>query len=203
MYAQGRARNRGRSMPKTGAEGYLEGQLLIAMPTMEDPRFSRSVIYLCAHNAEGAMGLVVNKELDLLTFSELLEQVGVKEVPPEREIRILFGGPVETGRGFVLHSAEYHQDSTLSVNEDFAVTASVEILRDIARGVGPKSCILALGYAGWSAGQLENEIQANGWLNAAADPGFVFETDIEEMWEKAIAGLGIDHSKLTGQAGHA
>ncbi len=190
-------------IPKSTGEGYLVGQLLIAMPMMEDPRFARSVIYVCAHNADGAMGLVVNKELDSLSFSELLEQVGVDVPPPEKQIRVHFGGPVESGRGFVLHTAEYDQGGTLTVDGAFAVTVSIDILRDIVSGTGPDRSLLALGYAGWGPGQLDAEIQANGWLHAPADPSLVFDADIETKWQSAIAALGIDPSMLAGQSGHA
>ncbi|MCP4329005.1 MAG: YqgE/AlgH family protein [Alphaproteobacteria bacterium] len=190
-------------IPESDSGGYLPGHLLIAMPTMEDPRFSRAVIYMCAHNAEGAMGLVVNKELDSLSFSELLKQVGVDPPPADKEIRVHFGGPVETGRGFVLHSADYDQGGTLTVDDTFAVTASIDILRDIALGNGPDRSLLALGYAGWGPGQLETEIQANGWLHSSADPELVFATDLEAKWLRAVAALGIDPSMLAGEPGHA
>ena len=190
-------------IPKSTGEGYLVGQLLIAMPMMEDPRFARSVIYVCAHNADGAMGLVVNKELESLSFSELLEQVGVDLPPPDKQIRVHFGGPVETGRGFVLHTAEYDQGGTLTVDGAFAVTVSIDILRDIVSGTGPDRSLLALGYAGWGPGQLDAEIQANGWLHAPADPSLVFDADIDAKWQSAIAALGIDVTMLAGQSGHA
>ena len=191
-------------IPESTGDGYLVGQLLIAMPMMEDPRFARSVIYVCAHNADGAMGLVVNKELESLSFSELLEQVGIDVSPPEKQIRVHFGGPVETGRGFVLHTADYDQGGTLTVDDAFAVTAaSIDILRDIGSGAGPDRSLLALGYAGWGPGQLDAEIQANGWLHAPADPSLVFAADVDAKWQKAIAALGIDPSMLAGQSGHA
>ncbi len=190
-------------IPKSTGEGYLVGQLLIAMPMMENPHFAHSVIYMCTHNADGAMGLVVNKELESLSFSELLEQVGVDVPPPEKQIRVHFGGPVETGRGFVLHTAEYDQGGTLTVDGAFAVTVSIDILRDIVSGTGPDRSLLALGYAGWGPGQLDAEIQANGWLHAPADPSLVFDADIDAKWQSAIAALGIDPSMLAGQSGHA
>jgi putative transcriptional regulator len=190
-------------IPKSTGEGYLVGQLLIAMPMMEDPRFARSVIYVCAHNADGAMGLVVNKELESLSFSELLEQVGIDVPSPDKQIRVHFGGPVETGRGFVLHTAEYDHGGTLAVDDSFAFTASIEILREIVSGTGPDRSLLALGYAGWGPGQLDAEIQANGWLHAPADPSLVFDADIDAKWQSAIAALGIDVTMLAGQSGHA
>ncbi len=183
--------------------GYLDGQLLVAMPTMTDPRFERSVIYMCAHTAEGAMGLVVNKELDTLTFPELLEQIGIAPTHVEDQIRIHFGGPVESGRGFVLHSADYVHDGTLMVDENIALTASVDILRAIAEGQGPRDRLLVLGYAGWGAGQLESEIQANGWLHVTPDRDLVFDGDLDTKWERAMAKLGVDFNKLSGDIGHA
>jgi putative transcriptional regulator len=181
----------------------LTGQLLIAMPNMSDPRFERSVIYVCAHNEEGAMGLVVNKLIGSLTFPDLLQQLGIETGDLEDEIRVHFGGPVETGRGFVLHSADYLHEGSLQVNEEVALTATVDILREIAKGRGPRRCLLALGYAGWGPGQLDSEIQANGWLNVDADEALLFDDDLEEKWQRAISKLGFDVTKLSGDAGHA
>ncbi len=184
-------------------EGYLEGQLLIAMPAMSDPRFARSVIYLCAHNADGAMGLVINKQLDTLTFPELLKQLEINADRPFGQTMVHFGGPVETGRGFVLHSAEFVHDGTLIVTDDIALTATVDILRLIADGTGPRQNLLALGYAGWGAGQLEAEIQDNAWLNVPADPLIIFDGDNNAKWDLAIGKLGIDPAQLSGAHGHA
>ena len=183
--------------------GYLTGHLLIAMPQMQDPRFSRSVVYMCAHTEDGAMGLVVNKLVENVTFPDLLEQLNIETGTVEQEIRIHFGGPVETGRGFVLHSAEYVQDATLVVDQHVALTATVDILKSIAEGGGPHHSLLALGYAGWAPGQLEHEIQANGWLSVPADPELVFGSGLDNKWGAAMAKIGIDHSKLSGTAGHA
>lgn len=183
--------------------GYLAGQLLIAMPQMTDPRFARTVVYLCAHSAEGAMGLVINRLLDGLTFVELLEQLGIELAPDRAPIRVHLGGPVEGGRGFVLHSTDYMHDSSLLVQDDVALTATVDVLRAIALGAGPRDSILALGYAGWSAGQLDAEIKENAWLNVPADAGLLFGTDLERKWEAAIHKLGIDPSLLSVSAGHA
>jgi len=187
---------------KRDKNGYLTGQLLIAMPGMRDTRFARSVVYLCAHNAEGAMGLVVNKLLDSVSFEELLQQLGI-EGRPGQPIAIHFGGPVESGRGFVLHSADYKQDSTLEVDDRIALTATLDVLRDIAQGGGPKQHLFALGYAGWGPGQLDQELQANGWLTAEADERLVFGEDQAAKWQAAIARLGIDPARLTFDAGHA
>jgi putative transcriptional regulator len=188
---------------KDVAEGYLEGQLLIAMPTMGDARFERTVIFLCAHSAQGAMGLVVNKLANQITFRELLDQLSVDAPAVQRDIRVHFGGPVETGRGFVLHSADYQQDSTLLVGQQVGLTATVDILRAIADGAGPRLGLLALGYAGWAPGQLDSEIQANGWLNAPADLEILFDGELETKWERALHKVGVDVSFLSSDAGHA
>lgn len=182
---------------------YLTGQLLIAMPGMRDERFAKSVIYMCAHNDEGAMGLVLNQVLDSLSFADLLQQLDIDDVDPHHMIPVHFGGPVESGRGFVLHTADYNQEATLSVNDEYALTATMDILKAIARGDGPRRSMLALGYAGWGRGQLETEIQANGWLQVPADHDLVFGLDFSNKWNQAIAKLGIDPSMLSDEAGHA
>jgi putative transcriptional regulator len=182
---------------------YLTGQLLIAMPSMLDSRFTRTVIYLCAHNEEGAMGLVVNRLIGSITFPDLLEQLDIDSSGVKDEIHVHFGGPVESGRGFVLHSADYHQEGTLKVSDIMSLTATIDILRDMAGGGGPHHSMLALGYAGWGPGQLDSEIQANGWLHVAADDKLVFDTDLNGKWERAISKLGFDPSMLSGAAGHA
>jgi putative transcriptional regulator len=185
-------------------EGYLTGQLLIAMPTMMDQRFERAVIYMCAHTADGAMGLVINHEIESVTFPDLLEQLHIEPGGISGdEIRVMFGGPVETGRGFVLHSADYVQDTTLLVNQEIGLTATKEILRDIATGAGPRRSLLALGYAGWGPGQLDAEIQANGWLHAPADEAILFDQKIAAKWDQALARIGINSMSLSGDAGHA
>ena len=184
-------------------EGYLTGQLLVAMPQMEDPRFVRSVIYLCAHSAEGAMGLVVNKLMDNISFPDLLDQLNLAGSDTPQGIKVHFGGPVETGRGFVLHSAEYTQDATLVIDKTVALTATIDILKAIAAGQGPRHSLLALGYAGWGPGQLDDEIQRNGWLSVPADSGLIFGTGLDDRWERAIGKLGIDASMLSGTAGRA
>lgn len=188
---------------------YLDGQLLIAMPLMSDPRFARTVIYMCAHSEDGAMGLIINQPADSITFDDLLERLDIEsaadggESDPGR-LPIHFGGPVETGRGFVLHTSDYFAaDSTLSIDDGVCLTATIEILRAIADGIGPDRAILALGYAGWSPGQLEREIHANGWLHCPADQDLVFETDTELKYERALAKIGIDPSHLVADAGHA
>lgn len=183
---------------------YLTGQLLIAMPQMEDPRFARSVVYICAHTEDGAMGLVVNRPIDSVTFPDLLEQLNI-DAPGDTsdKIRVMFGGPVETGRGFVLHSSDYMQDTTLLVSKSVGLTATLEILRDIANGHGPRQSLFALGYAGWGPGQLDAEIQSNGWLTVAADDALLFDGEVEAKWAGALAKLGVSAEVLSGDAGHA
>ena len=175
----------------------------MAMPTMGDPRFEQTVIYMCAHSEDGAMGLIVNKLVDYITFPELLEQLDIEVQTPAEEILVHAGGPVETGRGFVLHSTDYVQDSTLVVSDSIGLTATADILTAIAEGVGPERSLLALGYSGWAPGQLENEIQANGWLHTEAEDDLVFGTNLPDKWPRAIAKLGIDLSLFAGDAGHA
>ncbi len=181
----------------------LVGQLLVAMPQMEDPRFERAIIYLCAHNADGAMGVVVNKLVDAITFDALLDQLGIEPLAPCNTIRVHFGGPVETGRGFVLHSSDYVQPNTLVVDERFALTSTIDVLKAIAEGRGPSRCLLALGYAGWGSGQLDTEMLENTWLSVPADDDLVFGSDISHKWENAIHKLGIDLLSLSSDAGHA
>ncbi|MBT3557352.1 MAG: YqgE/AlgH family protein [Rhodospirillales bacterium] len=184
-------------------DGYLTGQLIVAMPGMGDPRFDKSVIYLCAHSEEGAMGLVINREIEELTFPDLLEQLDIEPAPGATPIRIQFGGPVESSRGFVLHSPDYLQDGTLVVDDGMALTATVDILRAIADGSGPTSRLLALGYAGWGPGQLDSEIKDNGWLHVEADGDLVFDTDLGSKWDRAMTKIGIDPFMLSDVAGHA
>jgi putative transcriptional regulator len=196
-------RNRGR--------GYLDGQMLVAMPAMLDDRFTRSLIYICAHSSEGAMGIVVNHPAPNINFSDLLVKLDV--IPeadsirlPERAdvVKVMRGGPVETERGFVLHSADFFiENSTLPIDEGICLTATLDILKAIARGTGPASAILALGYAGWAPGQLETEIQGNGWLHCAPDSELIFGADVGGKYEKALKKIGIDLGMLSSEAGHA
>ncbi|PYF04599.1 putative transcriptional regulator [Rhodopseudomonas faecalis] len=198
--------------PEHSAEGsYLDGQLLVAMPVMEDERFARSVIYVCAHSAEGAMGIIVNRPAGSINFPELLVQLEIIDkadqikLPENAEsMRVLKGGPVETGRGFVLHSSDFFiKDATLPIDDGICLTATVDILKAIAKGAGPKRAILALGYAGWAPGQLENEIQENGWLHCAADPDLIFGSDVEDKYTRALHKIGIEPGMLSNEAGHA
>lgn len=192
-------------------EGYLDGRLLIAMPVMGDPRFERSVIYMCAHSSEGAMGIIVNRRAGSIDFPQLLMQLDIIEdgdritLPGNAEtMNVLKGGPVETGRGFVLHSSDFViDDATLPIDEGICLTATVDILKAIAKGDGPKRAILALGYAGWAPGQLESEIQSNGWLHCTADTDLIFGSDTEDKYNRALRKIGIDPGMLSAEAGHA
>ncbi len=193
------------------SEGYLEGQMLVAMPAMDDERFARTVVYICAHSAEGAWGIVVNRRSRRVRFPELLVQLDVIKQDdairlPERaaNIEVLRGGPVERGRGFMLHTADYRGDaSTVKLADGFAVTATLDILKTIAHGEGPDKAVLALGYAGWGPGQLDQELQANGWLTVDADESFIFNPDQDSKYQRALKKIGIDPAMLSGEAGHA
>jgi putative transcriptional regulator len=189
--------------PPPVASEFLTGQLLIAMPTMEDPRFAQSVIYLCAHTPEGAMGLVLNRPLQRPKFDDLLRQLEVAPVPPARRIQLCAGGPMDNARGFVLHTADWTGEGSLRVNESLALTASLDVLKAIAEGNGPREGLLALGYAGWGPGQLDAEIQQNAWLSVPADETIVFDDGHETKWRRALAKLNIDPLLLSGAAGHA
>jgi putative transcriptional regulator len=197
---------------RPGRKGqYLDGTLLIAMPSMRDQRFARSVIFMCAHSKDGAMGLIINQRASHITFPQLLRQLDIvkrqdfDKLPEEVHARAVHvGGPVETVRGFVLHSSDYvASDSTLEIKGGVCLTATIDILKAMAAGKGPQRAILALGYSGWSAGQLESEIQANGWLHCAADSEIVFDVADDEKYDRAMARLGVDLSHLVSDAGHA
>ncbi len=185
------------------ADGLLTGQLLIAMPAMNTPHFAQAVIYVCAHTPEGAMGIVLNRPLSSPSFGDLLEQLDVKPVPPVREIELHRGGPVDAARGFVLHTTDWTGDGSLMVDPSMALTASLDVLKAIADGGGPKHGFLALGYAGWGPGQLDREMTENAWLSAPASPEIVFDGDHEAKWRRAMAILKVDPSLLSGEAGHA
>ncbi len=181
----------------------LTGQLLIAMPSMESERFSHSVIYMCAHTEEGAMGLVLNRPLASPTFEDLLKQLDVAPLPPARRIQLCDGGPVEGARGFVLHTADWTGEGSLQVTDEVALTASLDVLKAIASGAGPRECLLALGYAHWAPGQLDDEIHANAWLSAPARLDLVFDDDHASKWHRAFASLRVNPAWLSGAAGHA
>lgn len=185
------------------ADQFLTGQLLIAMPTMADPRFAQAVIYVCAHTLDGAMGLVVNRPLTKPKFDDLLRQLEIEPVPPARRIRLCAGGPVEHARGFVLHTADWTGEGSLKVNDALALTASLDVLKAIAEGGGPREGVLALGYAGWGPGQLEAEIQQNTWLSVPATERLLFGEDDDSKWRRALASMKIDPLLLSGAAGHA
>ena len=182
---------------------YFTGQLLVAMPGMRDEQFYKTVIYICAHTDDGAMGLVLNQVIKGLSFPSLLEQLGIEEGANGRAVPIHFGGPVEAGRGFVLHTDDYQQDATLEVDGGVSLTATVDVLKAVARGRGPKQSLLALGYAGWGPGQLDDEIKANGWLQAPADRELIFDGDQATKWDRSIEKIGIDPRMLSDEVGHA
>ena len=206
--AKSKSKSQQRKMSK---RGYLDGQMLIAMPSMGDERFARSVIYVCAHSTEGAMGIIVNQPAAHISFPDLLVQLDVVpaadliQLPTHAGgVKVLKGGPVDTQRGFVLHSSDFYiENSTLPIDEGICLTATLDILKAIARGDGPKSAILALGYAGWAPGQLENEIQHNGWLHCSADSELIFGQDTGGKYQKALKKIGIDLGMLSTEAGHA
>ena len=189
--------------------GYLDGQFLVAMPGMEDERFRRGVVYLCAHSDEGAMGILVNQPMRALSFRDLLVQLRI--LPSEnatgdtaRDILLVQGGPVETGRGFVLHSPDFQSaDSTLAIDTDVCLTATLDVLRALASGQGPERATMALGYAGWASGQLEQEIRENGWLTCPGDPSLIYDHDLDGKYERALRRIGVDPASLSSLAGRA
>lgn len=186
----------------TRAADQLAGQLLIAMPSLEDPNFVQSVILLCAHGADGAMGLMLNRAVHHLTFASLLQQLDIQPEPPRRALRLCAGGPVETTRGFVLHSRDWMSESSLPIAEHFALTTSLDILKSLAEGDGPRAGLLALGYAGWGPGQLEAELAENAWLSSPADEALIFDHDNDTRWHRAMAKLHITLAALSPAAGH-
>ncbi|MEM6676571.1 MAG: YqgE/AlgH family protein [Pseudomonadota bacterium] len=182
-----------------GEEAFLAGQILIAMPTMPDPRFKRSLIYLCSHSDEGAMGLMINRTADNICMADLFQKLSIPLPEDIGAEPILVGGPVETGRGFVLHSSEYHvDDASMRIDQEFSMTATLEVLHAIARGEGPRERMVALGYAGWGPGQLEMELRQHGWLACAPDHALLFGTDQDAKWNQALAKLGISAALLAG-----
>lgn len=182
----------------------LTGKFLVAMPGMGDPRFDKSVILICAHSEDGAMGLIVNKTVEDVTFSGLLDHLNIPRAPEGREIAVHFGGPVERGRGFVLHSRDYRGSAaTMKIEGGYGMTATQDVLEALARGDGPHHALLALGYSGWGPGQLESEIARNDWLTADADAGLVFAKDDAAKWTGALRGMGIDPLSLSSKAGRA
>jgi putative transcriptional regulator len=187
-----------------GIDDYsFTGKLLVAMPYMSDPRFSHAVIFVCGHDEKGTMGIIINKPLPTVSFHDLMEQLGLTPSTNMEKINIHYGGPVEIGRGFVLHTDDYVSDSTVIVDNGFALTATLDILRALASDRGPQKAILALGYVGWGAGQLEREIQENGWISIEPTPEIVFSPDLENKWVAALASIGVNPAILSLESGHA
>ncbi len=192
-----------RNDEKSFLKGYLTGQILVSSPFMNDARFHSAVIYMCGHDRNGAMGFIINKPLPNIRFRDLLDQLHIKHKGTTLELPVYYGGPVEVGRGFVLHTSDYHHPSTVKINEEFAITATLEILKVIADQEGPEQSLLTLGYTGWSAGQLEQEIQENQWLVLKGTKDFVYKTMVDTMWNKAYENLGIDPHLMTLESGRA
>ncbi len=192
------------------SRSYLDGQCLVAMPGMGDTRFARSVVYICAHSEDGAMGIILNRRADDMNFTDLLVQLdiiarhdAIRLPSSAGQVPVIKGGPVETGRGFVLHSPDFFAESSLPIDDGVCLTATLDILKAMAAGEGPASAVLALGYAGWSAGQLESEIQANGWLHCPADTGLIFGAALDGKYDRALSKIGVDLAALSSEAGHA
>ena len=182
---------------------YLTGKLLVAMPFMEDSRFDHAVIYVCGHDEYGAIGLMINKSLNSLTFADLLMQLDIAPLPVTRPVQMQAGGAVEVSRGFVLHSTDYHSDSTVRVGEQFCITATLDILRTLAQGQGPRKFLLALGYTGWGSNQLEQEIQDNHWIVVEPSEEIVFNSALDFRWRASMASLGVDPLTLSLESGRA
>jgi putative transcriptional regulator len=187
------------------SDGFLTGKLLIAMPSMSDPRFEKAVIFMCSHStSQGALGLVVNKPIEGLPFRELMTKMEIPVSDATPQTPVMFGGPVGTDRGYVLHSNEHPiGTSTLAVTSEISLTPTIDILRAIAQGNGPREFLFALGYAGWGPGQIEDEIAANGWIHCDSDNAIVFRRDVASKWELALAKLGANISGLSSDIGHA
>lgn len=181
----------------------LTGQFLIAMPTMPDPRFAHSVIYMCTHNETGAMGLIINRLYAAIDARALFEQLHIPTGDKTHNLRVHFGGPVEGSRGFILHTDDFMQDTSMRIDGEIAMTATLDILQAISEARGPSKAMLVLGYAGWGAGQLDSEIQAGGWLTAPSDLGLLFDDDIDTKWERSIQKLGFHPGLLSSEMGHA
>lgn len=196
------AGKRGLSTPSFGGPS-LAGHFLLAMPHMPDTRFARSVVYICSHGPEGTMGIVVNRLMGTMSFFELLNQLDIQISDNTRPVRVHQGGPVEGARGFVLHSDDFMLDGTTMVDDGIAMTSTIDILRALAEGNGPRHAFLALGYAGWQAGQLEQEISENSWLTAPASAELLFDGDLDTKWERVLGTLGIDIGMLSSTSGHA
>jgi len=184
-----------------GGQDFLTGQLLIAMPNMGDPRFDRSVIFMCAHDGDHAMGVIVNKPLVDIELRSLLEQLDIEPLEEASETPVFFGGPVQTERGVVLHTLDYRLDSTIALGEDIGVTASREVLIDLGgakpKRPAPRRYLLAIGHAGWGAGQLEQEITMNAWAHCEADEAIIFDGAARPSWQKALSKLGVNSAMFS------
>ena len=181
----------------------LTGQVLISMPNMLDERFHKTVIYICAHSNEGSMGIIINKNIDHDNYPNILEQLGIDKSVNKKKIFIRYGGPVETGRGLVLHTDDVIQKGSLPIDKGIILTSTVEIFNDIAKGKGPKTSILAIGYAGWEAGQLENEIKQNSWMTLPVESSFIFDEHVTNKWNEAYTMMGVDPTSLSQFSGNA
>ena len=181
----------------------LTGQIIVSMPSLEDERFYKTVIYICAHSSEGSMGIIINKKIDYDSYPDLLQQLGIDKPLNNKKLFIRYGGPVESGRGFVLHSDDMVRKETLNIDKGVALTSTAEFFDDLSKGKGPKNCILALGYAGWQPGQLESEIMRNSWMSLSVDNSFLFDDEVSRKWSQAYKLIGIDPNSLSFQSGHA
>ena len=189
---------------KSAEKGYLTGKLLVATPFLFDSRFFHSVIYICGHDANGAIGLVINRLLPSISFEELLRQIDVLEFPQSiPDVSIYYGGPIEMGRGFVLHTNDYQSNSTVPIDDSISITATLDIIKAIAQGNGPDKSLLALGYTGWISGQLEQEIMDNSWLSIDPSTSLIFDMPIDEKWRGSMASIGVDPAILSMESGHA
>ncbi|HIA61258.1 MAG TPA: YqgE/AlgH family protein [Pelagibacterales bacterium] len=181
----------------------LTGQIIVSMPSLEDERFYKTVIYICAHSSEGSMGIIINKKIDYDLYPDLLQQLGIDKPLNNKKLFIRYGGPVESGRGFVLHSDDMVRKETLNIDKGVALTSTAEFFDDLSKGKGPKNCILALGYAGWQPGQLESEIMRNSWMSLSVDNSFLFDDEVSRKWSQAYKLIGIDPNSLSFQSGNA
>ena len=181
----------------------LTGQVIVSMPSLQDERFYKTVIYICAHSSEGSMGIIINKKIDYDLFPNLLEQLGIDKPINNKKLFLRYGGPVETGRGFVLHSDDIVRKETLNIHKGVALTSTSEFFEDLAKGKGPKNSILALGYAGWQSGQLENEIMQNSWMSLPVETNFLFDDALSKKWDEAYKLLGINPINLSSDFGRA
>jgi putative transcriptional regulator len=181
----------------------LTGQIIVSMPSLEDERFYKTVIYICAHSSEGSMGIIINKKIDYDLYPDLLQQLGIDKPLNNKKLFIRYGGPVESGRGFVLHSDDMMRKETLNIDKGVALTSTAEFFDDLSKGKGPKNCILALGYAGWQPGQLESEIMRNSWMSLSVDNSFLFDDEVSRKWSQAYKLMGIDPNSLSFESGQA